>query len=211
MDLDAVDIDRVFVERAASHVVLRTQFVGLADAGEGDEQRLDRAAGSIGHDTGNRGVYLVHCALGALQTTHLYLGKQLLVGKELDVDVEHVAQVDNPLLHSRITYHREREHDRVGFVDQEFIIAVFVGRSTNGAISIEYDHIRQFDTHVVLIDHIAIDASVAREERNGQRTKDKGQKTNKYRSNPFCLYSFSAHSKRSLIFQRSVQFFDIGS
>ena len=105
MDLNAVHIDRVLVERTASDVVLRAQFVGLTHAGKGDEDTLDRTACSVRHDTGRLGVYLIHRALRMPDTTHLDLRQQLFVRQQLHVDIEHVVQVQDALLHGRIPDH----------------------------------------------------------------------------------------------------------
>ena len=170
--LDAVDIDGVLVERTAANVVLRTEFVGLTHTGEGDEQTLDRSTGSIGHDAGGGGIYLVHRSLGAFETAYLYLGEQLFVGKQLNVDIEHVMQIDDTLLDGGIADHGVGEDYRVRFVHDEFVKAVLVRRCTERSVGIENHHIRQLNTYVVLIDHVTVDTGVASKDRQTARTQE---------------------------------------
>ena len=117
MDLDAVHIDRVLIERTAAHVVLATQFIGLTDAGEGDEQTLDRAARGIRHKTCGGCIDIIHRALGVFETTHLNLREQLFVREQLDVDIDHLAHVEDTLLHGGITDHGEIQYHRIRFVE----------------------------------------------------------------------------------------------
>ena len=166
IDLNAVDINRVLVERSAADIVLRTEFIGLAHAGERDEQTLDGSARGIRHDARGSGVDTVHHALCMLNAAHFDLRQQLFVRQELHIDVKHVVQVDDALLHGSVANHREVEHDGVGLVEQQLVIAVFVGGGTERLVRIEHDHISQFDTHIVLIDHIAIDPRGAGEDRS---------------------------------------------
>ena len=88
--------------------------------------------------------------------THLYLRQYLLVGQHLYVDIDHVAHIEDTLLHGRITDHGVGEYHCVRLVEQQFIIAVFVGRSTDRPVGVQYRYVRQLDTDIVLIHHIPV-------------------------------------------------------
>ena len=166
MNLNAVDVDRVLVKRPAADIVLRTQFIILTHAGEGDEQALYRTARGIGHDTRRRGVDMVHRALRMLDAAHFHLRQPLLVREQLHIDIEHLAKVDNTLLHGGITDHGEIEHNRIRLLEQQFIEAVLIRSRTYRSVGIEHHHIRQLNTHIVLIHHVSVDAGVAGENRS---------------------------------------------
>ena len=160
--LDAVDIDRVLVERPAADIILAAQFVRLTHAGEGDQQRLDGAARSVRHDACCGRVDMIHRALRMSDATHLYLRQHLLVGQHLYVDIDHVAHIEDTLLNRRITDHGVGEYHGVRLVEQQFVIAVFVGRSTDRPVGVQYCYVRQLDTDIVLIHHIPVYARRAR-------------------------------------------------
>ena len=141
MYLNAVDINGVLIERPAADVVLGAQFVGLTHTGKRDQQALDRTTGCVRHDARCRRIDMIHRALRMLDTAHLDLTEQLLVRQQLDIDIDDLAQVDDTLLDRGISDHREVEYHRIRFVQEEFVIAVFVGCRTDRTVGVEYHHI----------------------------------------------------------------------
>ena len=166
MHLDAVHINGVLIKGTSTHVILTTQFVGLTHTGKSDQETLDTSACCVRHKTGRRRIYLIHCALRVLDTAHLDLRQQLFVSQQLHVDIEHVTQVDDSLLHARVSDHREGQHHRIRFVQQQFVIAVLVRCSTDRPIGIQYYHVRQLNTHVILVHDVAVHTCIARVQRN---------------------------------------------
>ena len=55
IDLDAIEVDAVFIERAAAHVVLRGEFVVGTDTGLCSNDFLNAIAGGRGHEVGIHG------------------------------------------------------------------------------------------------------------------------------------------------------------
>ena len=79
MNLNAVHIDGVLVERTATYVVLTTQFVGLAHTGKGNQQTFDTSARRVRHDARRAGIDIIHRTLRPLNTAHLNLRQYLFV------------------------------------------------------------------------------------------------------------------------------------
>ena len=171
MHFDAIHIDRVLVKSAAANIILAAQFIGLTHAGKGDKQALDRTACGVRHDTRGSCVDIIHRALGMLDTAHLHFVEPLFVGKQLHIDIQHIAQIKNPLLHRGITDHRIGEHNRVGLLEHQFVKTVFIGYSADRFVGIEHGHIDQFNTYIVLIHDVPIHASAARVNKNAARTQ----------------------------------------
>ena len=76
---DAIHIDGVLVEGAATHVVLTGEFVVLGHSGEGDEQGLD-ASGSVRQVTDGEGVDAVHLVHLSVDATYFDFLQGLRIG-----------------------------------------------------------------------------------------------------------------------------------
>ena len=107
MDLHAVDIDGVLIERTAADVILAAQLVRLAHTRKRDQQALYRTTRSVRHDARRGSVDTVHRTLRMLDTPHLDLRQHLLVRQHLHVDIQHLFEVDDTLLNRGISDHRE--------------------------------------------------------------------------------------------------------
>ena len=95
-----------------------------------------------------------------LDTAYVDLLQPRALGHHLDVDVDHLFGLDESLFDGGITQHREGQFDGVLSFDDQLIVAVLVGRSALQRIG----DVDQLDASVVVIGHIAVYASMPREQ-----------------------------------------------
>ena len=104
---DTIHIHRVLVKRTAADIILAAQLITLAHTGKSDQQALYRSAGCVRHHTSRRGINMIHRTLRVFDSAHLDLCQYLLVCQQLHIDIQHILEIDNSLLHSGIADHRK--------------------------------------------------------------------------------------------------------
>ena len=104
---------------------------------------------------------MIHCALRMLDSAHLHLRQPLFVGQQLHIDIQYFAKVEDTLLNGRITHHGVTQYHRIRLFDDQLIESVFVRGSSYRSVNVQYNHIGQLDTYIVLIHHISVNARSA--------------------------------------------------
>ena len=167
MYLYAIDIHGVLVIATATHVVLTTHLIVLTYASKGNQQALDAATCSIGHQACSSYIHMVHGVGLSLDTSHGDFVEHLLVGRQNDIHANHVACGVELLTDSLVADHGIDECDGVLYVHKELVIAILVGGGTDGGVFFYID-VGQIHSAVVCVEHITKDAHFVSEERNAE-------------------------------------------